>query len=344
MRLRSAAVLAFTALAAFAQDQQVFRSDTHLLEVQVVVRNGKGPVDGLTERDFQLFDNEKPQEIRSFGIARAGRARMNAGHEPNGVSLTAGENTDTLPVTATVLFINNLAIAFADQIQAQRRIGEIVKTLPPHEPIAIYKLNFNFVRALDFTEDRFQVAKVLAQAPGEQAQPRGFTWIPPAYPAIEAIANQVATWPGRKNLIWLANFFPVADKKTNPIAWFAMMKTLQALNAANVAVYPVAARGVFGPPVYSADRGKAPPLAAGRNLSQPPGSEDGMFWAAETGGNPAANTDIGIAVQRAIEDSDVTYTLGFYPEILDGAYHKLNVKVERRGVEVRARKGYVAAQ
>jgi len=77
------------------------------------------------------------------------------------------------------------------------------------------------------------------------------------------------------------------------------MRTLEALNAANVAVYPVAARGVFGPPVYSADRGKAPLVVAGRNPSRAPGDEDGMFWAAETGGNSAANTDPGMAVQRA---------------------------------------------
>jgi len=86
-------------LAAFGQDTHVFRSDTHLMEVQAVVRDGKGPVDGLTEHDFQLFDKGKPQQIRSFEIARAGRAPMKAGHESNGDLPTAGGKTDAPPVT-----------------------------------------------------------------------------------------------------------------------------------------------------------------------------------------------------------------------------------------------------
>lgn len=343
MTTRIAAVLSLAALAASGQDRQVFRSDTHLVEVQVVVRNGKGPVNGLTERDFQLFDNDKPREIRSFGIARSGNALARLAQQRKATVASAGETREALPVTATVLFINNLAIAPADQVQAQRSIAEIMKTLPPHEPIAIYKLNAELVCALDFTEDRSRIAKVLAESPGEPPKARGFTWIPPAYTAIEQIANQVAPWPGRKNLIWLANYFPVPDKAKNPLAWFAMMRTLHALNAANVAVYPVAGRGVSGPLAYSAAQKMAPRVAAGWNPSQGPNLVDGVFWANETGGNAAGNTDVGMAVERAVEDSDVTYTLGFYPEILDGTYHNLKVKVQRRGVEVRSRQGYVAA-
>jgi hypothetical protein len=54
--------------------------------------------------------------------------------------------------------------------------------------------------------------------------------------------------------------------------------------------------------------------------------------------------DIAAAIKTAVEDSEVTYALGFYPgDIkLDGSYHSLSVKVARQGVDLRHRKGYFA--
>ncbi len=65
-----------------------------------------------------------------------------------------------------------------------------------------------------------------------------------------------------------------------------------------------------------------------------------------TGGRAFYNTnDIKGAIRKAVDDAGVTYTLGFYPssEGWDGKYHKLQVKlVQRKGLDVRARKGFVA--
>ena len=54
--------------------------------------------------------------------------------------------------------------------------------------------------------------------------------------------------------------------------------------------------------------------------------------------------DIAAAIKTAVEDSEVTYALGFYPvDIkLDGSYHSLSVKVARKSVDLRYRKGYYA--
>jgi hypothetical protein len=68
-----------------------------------------------------------------------------------------------------------------------------------------------------------------------------------------------------------------------------------------------------------------------------------MYLARETGGTAAENTDVGFAALRALDDSRVTYTLGFYRETLDGAYHDLKVKVDRKGADVRSRVGYLAS-
>ena len=47
---------------------------------------------------------------------------------------------------------------------------------------------------------------------------------------------------------------------------------------------------------------------------------------------------------KAIDDSEVTYTLGFYPDpkSLDLQYHALKVQLNRKDIELRFRKGYMA--
>jgi hypothetical protein len=65
-----------------------------------------------------------------------------------------------------------------------------------------------------------------------------------------------------------------------------------------------------------------------------------------TGGVPFYNTnDINGAIRKALDDSEVTYTLGFYPpyDDLDSSFHAIKVEVDRKGVEVRTRGGYQAS-
>ena len=69
------------------------------------------------------------------------------------------------------------------------------------------------------------------------------------------------------------------------------------------------------------------------------------LFAGGTGGRAFyAITDLASAIQTAVADSEVTYALGFYPvDIkLDGSYHSLSVKVARKNVDLRHRKGYFA--
>jgi hypothetical protein len=66
----------------------------------------------------------------------------------------------------------------------------------------------------------------------------------------------------------------------------------------------------------------------------------------QTGGVAFHDTnDIRKAIAKALEDSEVSYTLGFYADSgqLDSAFHPLKVQVKRPGVEARYRKGYIAA-
>ena len=175
--------------------------------------------------------------------------------------------------------------------------------------------------------------------------------------AIETIANHVARIPGRKSLVWVSASFPISigfDGNT-PSPPGREQRTFteeiehaaRALNQANMAIYPVDARGLMAPARYSA--ANSIPLDArspASGLASDQGSFDTMILLADrTGGKASYNTnDIEGAVQRAIADGQYTYTLGFYPTHgkWDGRFHELKIHVKEKGLSLRHRKGYFA--
>ena len=65
----------------------------------------------------------------------------------------------------------------------------------------------------------------------------------------------------------------------------------------------------------------------------------------ETGGFAVVNqNDFGSAYERVVRDNSSYYVIAYYPpnDKRDGRYHKIDVRVNRPGLTVRARKGYVA--
>jgi VWFA-related protein len=126
-------------------------------------------------------------------------------------------------------------------------------------------------------------------------------------------------------------------------------RAIRALNEADVAVYPVNARGVTVAGPYQADRssiGKRskPPKA----ISAPDFSDETLQSLADQTGGLAFHriNDLSAAIQDAASDARVSYSLTFSPSAssLDGTYHRLKVTVKRPDVKLRYRPGYVASK
>jgi VWFA-related protein len=170
---------------------------------------------------------------------------------------------------------------------------------------------------------------------------------------LESIANHLYRLPGRKNLIWVSGSFPSWIRansitfETRPGSAKTDMsreieRAIRAVTKANLAIYPVDARGLIAPQEYNADR------AAIRYKSGWPDSttfQNMRVWAERTGGRAYYNTnDLQGALQQASDDRKASYLLGYYPSHTswNGDFRKIKVSVARSNIQLRYRNGYFA--
>jgi VWFA-related protein len=117
-------------------------------------------------------------------------------------------------------------------------------------------------------------------------------------------------------------------------------RMLDVVNRANASFYPVNPRGleVFDSPISQ-------PLPLSVDLARVRARTDMLRTLAEnTDGVAVVNTnDLGGALKRVVDDLSNYYLLGYYSTgKLDGRFHPISVRVKRSGVQVRARRGYLA--
>jgi len=180
--------------------------------------------------------------------------------------------------------------------------------------------------------------------------------------ALVAIANHLGTRAGRKNLVWVSSSFPInLGRNQFDINWtsdtgddFAgdLGRAARALTDADIAVYPVDARGLAGTDTTATgdDLGDHVPDPTNPDTHVPtraaPETFDTMNLLAErTGGRAFYGTnDIASAIRHAMNDARVTYALGYYPASVkwDGSFHEIKVRVAAPGAQVRTRTGYFA--
>lgn len=180
---------------------------------------------------------------------------------------------------------------------------------------------------------------------------------------IDELARYLSGIPGRKNLIWFSGSFPLNIEPDGDLpdpfrasAGFGeqVKATADLLVRAQVAVYPVDARGLFMNPAMGASVTGATfarnPQAAAKSMmkfSSQTAEEHGTMdmIADETGGKAFYNTNgLKEAVEEAIDDGSNYYTITYAPTDTkwDGGYRNVRVKVDRSGDRLFYVHGYYA--
>ena len=186
--------------------------------------------------------------------------------------------------------------------------------------------------------------------------------------AFNTLAHYLGAFSGRKNLIWFSGSFPINLLPDGSLQnGFTVMnlneaefrETTNLLSKAQVAVYPIDARGLVVPTMYNAaSSGRAynprnPGAFANSvtkfNSSQ--ATEHGTMdsLAEATGGHAAYNTNgIATAVASAIDSGANYYTLSYSPadHREDGGYRSIRVDLAgspaARNLQLSYRRGYYA--
>ena len=174
--------------------------------------------------------------------------------------------------------------------------------------------------------------------------------------AFDTLARYLVGIPGRKNVIWFSGGFPLnvepnaneQDPNDSVVRNDEeVRKTDNLLTRAQVAVYPVDARGVQIDPSQNFSSGQK--LLGPRtmdHLQEQAQEHETMFAMAEdTGGQAFVNTnDLSQAVSKAIDNGSNYYTLTYSPSDMtwDERFRAIKVKVDQPNVKLTYRNGYYA--
>lgn len=174
--------------------------------------------------------------------------------------------------------------------------------------------------------------------------------------SLEALGNHLSGIPGRKNMVWISGGLAVltqgaqdrwVNSYSSQVRGFA-----QRLATQGITVYPVQATGlqvgILG--TSTTAQGSSKGQAEKAHLRPMTRENDLRIWgtmdmlADVTGGRSFRNTnELTAGVRAAATDLRGSYSVGFYvPENSDNRWREFDVRVNRAGVRVLHRKGYMA--
>jgi VWFA-related protein len=172
--------------------------------------------------------------------------------------------------------------------------------------------------------------------------------------AFLGIAWSLSGIPGRKSLIWATGGFPftISSPAAVPGGYLSRLyeRTMEALTAAQISVYPVDIRGLVNTsPVGDVSQSRVRTGSAllrqvnNRAWLQQSSIDTLNEFADMTGGKAFYNTnDLASSFKRAADDASSYYLAGYYLDTHNNhaGWRQLKVKVDKKDSEVRARKGF----
>jgi VWFA-related protein len=278
-----------------------------------------------------------------------------------------------------VILLDSLNAEYLSRTYGRDQLLKYLASGPALQPTAVYALEDKLKLLHDFTVDAKELKTVV-----EGYKPSAPTRVPDVYAAaspfsrsgdytmtsrtleatvsaLGALAQILAGYPGRKNLIWISAAFPLtmypanfhnapntsmsrdigagpSEASPHDIAMDnigmqgsrtftdEVERVANAMMNAQVAIYPVDCSGL-------SQNSRANAASTMRLLAE------------RTGGMTYVNrNDLDMAVRTSLDDGATYYTLEYYPQNKnwDGKFRVIQIRTERPGVTLRYRQGYYA--
>jgi VWFA-related protein len=346
----------------------VLHSTTNLVLVDVVITDKGKAVHGLDRNRFHVFEDGHEQLIASFDEHQPASVKAAAPTPPAMLASLPPHTFSNVPAyledsAANVLLLDELNTPAENREFLRQQMLEYLGTVQPGTSLAVFTLTSELRMVQGFTGDASQATKVLESMKHEDFGghlsdqkksvdiPDFYVHVrPPEYDpltdgrpqitvvAVQQLARYLKLIPGRKNLFWFAGTFPVAF---DPGA---------SLSAAQVAVYPVDARGIMSlVGTHASDRyGEYGGGMEGDEYSKDQIKAEHAAmeqFAEQTGGRAYFNTNgLREAVAGAVENGSSYYTIGYVPaaKMLDGKFRSIKVHLDSGSYELAYRRGYYA--
>ena len=348
MKPLQAAIVVATAIAApvlLAQSERpagqqppTFRAGTNVVRVDVAVVDKHGHLlTDLSRDDFTLSEDGVPQTIDAFRFVEAN------GEPTDDLSLPIRSREHAYTEAARddvrvfVIFWDEYHIEqFEPAIRGRAALADLVtNAFGPTDLVAITD-QLTPSDAIEFTRDRRALAETVAKLKGRRG-----VYLPPrsdmeeaqlyrqrdiellrsqvSRSALEATVGFLGTIKeGRKSLLLVTEDFGPMGGLADQSDW--LRDFIRRANQNNTAVYTLDPRG----------------LGTVNDIL--------LSIASDTGGESVRSNQPAKRLRQMVYESSAFYLLGYSSSKnpADGKFHKIDVHVNRPGVEIRARRGYFA--
>ncbi|MGH9411825.1 MAG: VWA domain-containing protein [Vicinamibacterales bacterium] len=332
-------------LAQAPQQQQppVFRAGANLVRVDVAVFDHRGnPVTDLTKADFQVTEDNVPQTVQTVKLIEAtGAAPNDDTWLPIRSRENAAEEASRDDIRVFVIFWDEYHIEqFQPAIRARQALTAFARTaFGPTDLVALMD-QLTLTDDIRFSRDRSELADAIHQLKGRQG-----VYVPPRSAVeeaqmsdsrdVEVVRSQVTASAleatiaylgsikeGRKSILLVSETIGrVGPTAMDTDQW--LQKAIALANTNNTTIYVLDPRGM---------EINSRPSFALQSLAE------------NTGGRMFASNFPEASLHDIVKDASAYYLLGYSSSQnpADGKYHRIHVKVDRPGVDVKARAGYIA--
>ena len=320
------------------QQPPVFRGGTNIVRVDVTVTDHHGePVPGLTAGDFVLTEDGAPQTIDTCELVRAtGEPTDDRSLQIYSASQVATEAARD-DVRLFLIFWDEYHIGqFIPATRGREVLTEFVRTaFGPTDLVGIMD-QLTTVESIKFTRERLQLVDQIHAMKGRLG-----VYVPPRsaieeehlqnFREIGRLRNEVTTSAlasaaaflgnfreGRKAILFVSQGIPLYGRGTESDRYREIVRMANTNNTA----------------IYTLD----PASEVGRR------PDSLLALAEETGGRPFVGSNRPeLQLPQIVRDSSAYYLLGYRsPAPVDGKFHRIKVRMNKDGYEVRARSGYFA--